>query len=69
MRGKAVEAESPSGNGIVLTSAETGQVREGEREREGQGWDARQNRQKLFPISCDCVRCRSTLVLGSITLS
>ena len=28
MRGKAVEAESPSGNGIVLTSAETGQVRE-----------------------------------------
>ena len=33
MRGKAVEAESPSGNGIVLTSAETGQV--GERGREG----------------------------------
>ena len=31
MRGKAVEAESPSGNGIVLTSAETGQV--GERGR------------------------------------
>ena len=67
MRGKALEAESPSGNGIVLTSAETGQV--GERGREGQGWDARQNWLKLFPVSCDCVRCRNTLVLGSITLS
>ena len=33
MRGKAVEAESPSGNGIVLTSAETGQVGERGRER------------------------------------
>ena len=35
MRGKAVEAESPSGNGIVLTSAETGQVGERERGRGG----------------------------------
>ena len=34
MWGKAVKAESPSGNGIVLASAETGQVGVGERERE-----------------------------------
>ena len=35
MWGKAVKAESPSGNGIVLASAETGQVGVGERETVG----------------------------------
>ena len=60
--GKAVEAESLSGNGIVLTSAESWSGG-----REGGGILVKV--QQLGRNHSDLVQCRNTLVPASITLS